>query len=207
MKSVTAAQVAAVGAWRVLDQGDRVGAVVFNDVVVREVRAHRSERTATRILSDLVELNRALRVDSEVTADPAALNRVLETVVRTAKHDTLVAIVSDFDGVDARTTELVSRLARHNDVLAVPVYDPMSTREPARRRLVVSDVELQVEIRGERADVRRRFSEFADARIAEVLAWQRKLGVPVLPISTDRDVLEQLRELLGVRSPAPGRRR
>src|SRR5262244_1272240 len=31
MKSVTAAQAAAIGAWRVLGVGDRVGAVVFND--------------------------------------------------------------------------------------------------------------------------------------------------------------------------------
>ena len=31
MKSVAAAEVAALGAWRVLNQGDRVGSLVFND--------------------------------------------------------------------------------------------------------------------------------------------------------------------------------
>ena len=39
MKSVTAAQAAAIGAWRVLGAGDRVGAIVFNDSDLVEIRA------------------------------------------------------------------------------------------------------------------------------------------------------------------------
>src|SRR5215471_16922821 len=38
MKSVTAAETAALAAWRVLSQQDRVGALVFNDSRVTEVR-------------------------------------------------------------------------------------------------------------------------------------------------------------------------
>src|SRR5499427_6251253 len=45
MKSVTAAQAAAIGAWRVLDVGDRIGAVVFGDRDLVEVRARRSRAT------------------------------------------------------------------------------------------------------------------------------------------------------------------
>jgi len=40
MKSVVAAQLAALGAWRVFDQGDRVGALVFDDADIAEVRPH-----------------------------------------------------------------------------------------------------------------------------------------------------------------------
>src|SRR4249919_1021128 len=41
MKSVTAAETAAVIAWRVLNVGDRVGGVVFNDSDIIEVRPQR----------------------------------------------------------------------------------------------------------------------------------------------------------------------
>ena len=37
MKSVTAAQAAAIGAWRILAVGDRVGGIVFNDRDIAEV--------------------------------------------------------------------------------------------------------------------------------------------------------------------------
>src|SRR5215831_5840844 len=41
MKSVTAAEAAAISAWRVLGAGDRVGAIVFNDREIAEFRPRR----------------------------------------------------------------------------------------------------------------------------------------------------------------------
>src|SRR3954462_15485055 len=45
MKSVTAAEAAAISAWRVLGAGDRVGAIVFNDTELAEFRPRRSRAT------------------------------------------------------------------------------------------------------------------------------------------------------------------
>jgi uncharacterized protein (DUF58 family) len=42
MKSVVAAEIAALAAWRVFHQGDRVGAFVFSDSAMEEVRMRRS---------------------------------------------------------------------------------------------------------------------------------------------------------------------
>src|SRR6201990_750111 len=50
MKSVTAAQAAALAAWRILGVGDRVGAVVFDDRDSVEVRPRRSRQTVLQIL-------------------------------------------------------------------------------------------------------------------------------------------------------------
>ena len=50
MKSVTAAHVAALLAWRVFHVGDRVGAVVFNDSQVRRISPHRSRRRVLEVL-------------------------------------------------------------------------------------------------------------------------------------------------------------
>ncbi len=197
MKSVTAAQVAAAGAWRVVDQGDRVGAIVFDDAEVVEVRPHRSKQTVLRILHALVEKNRALSVDAGIRSNPGMLNEALEGLARTVTHDYLVVLISDFDGADADTTQIVTRIAQHNDVLAVPVYDPSRTNLPEKGRLVVSDGELQVELDVGKESTRRLLLDMADDRLASVMAWQPDLAVPVLPLSTAEDVLEQARRLLG----------
>ena len=197
LKSVTAAELAAAGAWRVFDAGDRVGAMVFDDTEVRDVRPHRSRRTVQQILHLLVEKNSALRADSEAQPGPSMLNRALEGVARIAKHDYVVAIISDFDGADEETTRIVTQLAQHNDVLAVPVHDPSSTEIPSGARLVVGDGELQVELDVGKASTRRRLQEMADQRLASVMAWQDDLGVAVLPVSAGEDSLDQMRTLLG----------
>ena len=53
MKSVTAAEAAALAGWRVLEQGDRVGALVFDDRELVEVRPQRSRRNQMRILHEI----------------------------------------------------------------------------------------------------------------------------------------------------------
>ncbi len=197
LKSVTAAQIAAAGAWRVTGVGDRIGAVVFDDSEIEEVAPHRSGQTVLRILHALVEKNTALRADSPARSNPAMLNEVLRGVARNVSHDYLIVIVSDFDGADDETTRLVTRMAHHNDVIAIPVYDPSSQELPTTGRLVVSDGEVQIEVDFGKKSSRRRLLDFAEGRLASVMAWQQEIGVPVMPISTAEDVMDQMRSLLG----------
>lgn len=200
MKSVTAAELAAAGAWRVLDQGDRVGAVVFDDGDVVDVRPLRSADTVHRILRAIVDKNRALRAESTARRNPAMLNEVLRQVSHLVGHDYIIALFTDFDGADGETRRLVTRLAQANDVIAFPVYDPIATEIPESANLVVSDGELQVELSTAKGSTRKQIAAFTDARMGAVLVWQAELGIPVVPVTTERDALEQVRELLGAYS-------
>jgi uncharacterized protein (DUF58 family) len=207
MKSVSAARLAAASAWRVTGAGDRVGAIVFDDETAEQITPHRSTETVLRILHAIVDRNRALRADSPARANPAMLNEVLATADRIAKHDFLVAIVSDFDGCDAETTRLVTRMAQRNDVLAIPVFDPASQELPEAGRLVVGDGELQMEIDFGTGKARTRLLELAQGRLAAVVSWQNEIGVPALPVSCGEDEMAQVRRLLGraARGGRPGR--
>jgi len=197
MKSVTAAEAAALAAWRVLGVGDRIGALVFNDDRIVEVRPRRSRRNLMQILEAVVRMNHALRVDADVEPRPAMLNQVLEAAARIAAHDHLVCIVSDFDGSDDDTERWLKQLAAHNDVLAVLVHDPSATHLPPSGDLVATDGRLQAEVKLGGEKVRRDLLEFSRGRMARVLGWQRLYGIPVLPLDTAEEVPLQVRRLLG----------
>src|SRR5271156_604501 len=89
MKSVVAAEVSALAAWRVFHQGDRVGAFIFNDDSTEQVRMHRSRATVMRILERISHQNHLLRSDSPAQPRPEGLNEVLESVARVCRHDAL----------------------------------------------------------------------------------------------------------------------
>src|SRR5262245_10911416 len=97
-KSVTAAEAAALAAWRTIAVQDRVGAVIFGDTEVREVRPQRSRPTVTRILQNLLELNRALRADAQAVPDPQALNSALRRAQGLTPHDGLLVLITDGQG-------------------------------------------------------------------------------------------------------------
>jgi len=205
MKSVTAAEAAAIGAWRILGAGDRVGAIVFNDRDLAEVRPRRSRRTVLRLLDAVVSQNQALGVGRGIVPAPAMLNRALTAAQRLAPHDGIVVVISDFDGADTDTRGIVSALAHHNDVVAVLVHDPTQSELPSSARMTVSDGELQISLDTGRDGVRKNVLEMSQARLRDVFAWTRDFGVPVVPLSTAEDPAQQIRHLLG-RLPGGGGR-
>ena len=42
------------------------------------------------------------------------------------------------------------------------------------------------------------FTVYMARRFAKVLAWERKLGIPILPLSAGEETLPQIRRLLGL---------
>jgi 2-phospho-L-lactate guanylyltransferase (CobY/MobA/RfbA family) len=64
------------------------------------------------------------RLEDLVALEYGVLNEALKAAERICPHDFVVAIVSDFDGLDDETEKRVTRLARHNDVIALPVWAP-----------------------------------------------------------------------------------
>jgi uncharacterized protein (DUF58 family) len=204
MKSVAAAEAAALGAFRALHEDDRVGGFVFNDGRIDEVRPHRSREAVLRLLGIIAEQNGELRSDSTARRAPSQLDAALDAVARVAGHGYLIVVVSDFDGQSAATRDLLLRLSLHNDVIGILVYDPFLMNLPASGDLVVSNGELQVELGLEHGKTRRSILDFASERGKEVLSWQADIGVPVLPISAAEETAPQLRRLLGL--AAAGRR-
>jgi len=198
MKSVTAAEAATLSAFAVLAMGDRVGGIVFGDDLIAEIRPARSRRALMRFLTALTDANGALHAEAPAI-EPMALSAVLRAVVRIAPRDHLVLVLSDFDQVDAETERLVSTLARHNDLILGLVTDPFADALPEGLRLAVSDGVLQAEIDTGDRQQHRRLTDLASGRIAAILDWQRRFGVPVLPLSAAEPTLEQLRRLLGRR--------
>ncbi len=197
MKSVTAAHAAALASWRVLAQKDRIGALVFNDTDVAEIRPQRSRGTAMQIIHAVLEKNRALSLDAGMQANPAMFNEVLRRCERLAKHDCLVCIISDGSGNDEESRHVLTRIARHNDVLFGFVHDPLETGLPDAGPLVFGDGRQQLEVDTGSRRLRERFREtFAEQRAAgREFLLQRE--TPVLPLSTAEDVTAQLRRQLG----------
>ena len=132
------------------------------------------------------------------------MNEALTKAVRIAPHDVLVVIISDFFGADEQTGRLASQLAAHNDVLGLLVHDPVRL-DPASRNISVSDGELQMSLDLANAKVREAIANDYREEQERITHFLRKLSAPLLMISNEGDVVDQVRRLLGV--PIPGSQR
>lgn len=196
MKSFTAAEAAALCAWRVLGSGDRVGGIVFNDTDIRELKPHRSREAVIGLADAIATQNRALAADSAVPPSLEQLDRALTIVANIAHHDHLIILITDFDGHTAETRNLLLQLTARNDVVCLLVYDPFLLNLPTSGDLVISGGSLQAELAFRQAGMRQAVAEFAEARGRELVQWQKELGLPILPVTTEEETAPQLRRLL-----------
>jgi uncharacterized protein (DUF58 family) len=205
MKSVVAAEVAGLAAWRVTGSGDRAGAIVFDDAEVVEIRPQSRSRGALQILGAVARMNQALTVETQVAPQPGMLNEALRHADRLATHDWLVCLITDAAGADAETVRLVTGLTAHNDVMTAFVFDPLEAELPDLGRVAVEEGGRQLAVDTRRAQLRRDFAEAFSSRLEAMERFSRSRTIPVLRIRTDRDPAAQIRTILGEKLSA-GRR-
>lgn len=197
MKSVVAAEVAALAAWMVFAAGDRIGAVVFDEHEVRRIRPHRSRARVHEILGAIATANGRLSAESTVAPDDGALDRALASTCALVPHDVLILVISDFAGMGEPTVGSLRQLAAHNDVVAALVFDPLGQALPPNGRIVVTSGTRQLEVDNRKTGVREPLEAAFRGRLQHVAELLRRSGVPMMAIDTAGETATQVRRLLG----------
>ncbi len=199
LKSVIAAELTALSAWRVLSVGDRVGALIFNDHEIIETRPHRSRKTVMQILHNVLTLNHKLSAVYPDTQNDLMLNKALKETERLSGHDYLIVIISDLSGWDGETVKRIKRLGRHNDVMVSLVFDPLEKTLPDSSKLVLSDGQMQIQVDAASQGLGEQFTEHFESGVEHLQSELNKHGIPVIPMNTTETVLDQIRKAIGER--------
>ena len=192
-KSVVAAELAALTAFKVLKEGDRVGGIVFADNGIDIVYPKRDRKNILRFLEKIVTRNREL-IDSKPIEFEKALAETLAKVKNIVTHDFLVVVISDFQRYRPELIKFITRISRHNDVILAKVYDPMEQSIP-KKKLVAGNGEKQLLIDGENESLRQEFKEDFDGQFEKFKVEMKKHQIPVLSIDTVHETDVQLKEL------------
>ncbi|WP_057938900.1 DUF58 domain-containing protein [Algoriphagus resistens] len=192
-KSVVAAELAAVAAFRVLKQGDRVGGVVFADNGIDIIQPKRDRRNILRFLEKVVSRNHEL-ADSKPANIEDALKEVAMKTRNIVTHDYLVVVISDFIRYSPEVTRFISQIAQHNDVVLVKVFDPLE-RDIPKTKFVAGNQETQIAVDGKSKKIRETFQSGYDMDYQAFQAQMKKHRIPLFSINTVQPIEEQLKEV------------
>ncbi|USD62702.1 DUF58 domain-containing protein [Vibrio sp. SCSIO 43140] len=124
LKSVQQCHLAALLAWVALSGKDRVGAVVRVGSELVEIKPSSSKASVLRLLSQLCMLhNRFLHQSHH--KEPAILADPFNALSNLCKKGSEVIVLSDFSELTDENKQAMGRLARHNRVRAIQVFDPI----------------------------------------------------------------------------------
>ena len=200
-KSVNASRAAALLSWAAHHRGDRLGGLIFGDTVHREMKPRLGRQAALRFLHELAEHpDWERREDQQTTDHEAPLTLAMASLRRVARPGSLVVILSDFLGINRAAQSYLSSVARHNEVLAVVLSDPLERElpPPGRYRLVRDDDELAIDTHAQAA--RRDYRHAFETRAHELGHFCQRYGIHLMPLSTDDDPVSALQTALGRRT-------
>lgn len=203
-KSVVAARAAALLAWAARDNGDRIGGIVFAGKRHRELRPAARERGMLPFLKALVDMQPTGIMPAE-TGNGHWVD-ILRRLASAVRPGSLVFLLSDFHGLPHQAEQSFARLAAHNDMISILVFDPVEVAAPPAGRYPLSDGQrFAVLDTGDPtvADAyRNRFASHRDA----VRALCHRHGSHFLTLATNQPVPETLRRGLIVHHRRPGAR-
>jgi uncharacterized protein (DUF58 family) len=200
-KSVNACRAAALLAWAAHHRGDRLGGLIFGDTTHRELKPKLGRQAALRFvhqLSDHPDWNSRERSDGD--DGEFQLTQAMSALRRVTRPGSLVVIISDFQGFNRAAKSYLSSIARHNEVLALFLNDPIERQlpPPGRYRLVAGEDEMAIDTFTKSA--RRDYANAFEARSHELDVFCHRYGVHLLPLSTEDDPVAALQTALGRRS-------
>jgi hypothetical protein len=192
LKSVVAANVAALVAWQILAQKKHLSAVIFNDRKMVQFSPGCSRLHTLLILQAVLNQNHSLLQNDEAFSNAGMLNDALRRVSKRATGNTLVFLITDASGCDQETLRLATNISDQSDLLVALIYDPEQAEFCSPSRFFKDDSLSKIDIR-KRVRLLREKNQSPAERQRFLAGRLFPDGIPVIPLNTRDDVTYQLR--------------
>ena len=200
-KSVIAAQAAAVFCWLAIDNGDRVGGLVFSDSEANLVRPKRSRRSALHLLNQIYEYNQRLtevkNPENHTNNDPdfkPGLAHALGQIRRITKPGSTLYVISDFMTLDDKALQYLNQLSRHNNVICCLVYDTLEETLPTPGIYSITDGSNKGSLNTHNNKARVRYRDLFIERMENIQKELDRLQIQLVKMRTNDLVVEQIRK-------------
>lgn len=191
-KSVVAAELAAIAAYKILKGGDRIGGMVFKGGDYDLITPKRNRENILRFLQKVVDANHSIYEQPAYNFDES-IKEVIHKAQNIVTHDYLTIIISDFCRYNPETLKYYSMLSEHNDVILIKVYDPMEEQLPHEKIALSNRVE-QIQVKANNNKLNKDLEDDFLANYKNFKSEVEKYGITMFKINTVDPLEDQLIE-------------
>lgn len=194
LKSVQMCHLASLLAWSAVSNGDRVGALLFNDFEHRELKPRNRHHGALAVGEYLAKIhNQGLAHFKNNEKKPLAFEKACLRLRHVAKPGSLIFVLSDFTDLTDKAIKQLQLLSKHNEIIGCKVTDPLELALPENIQgtLAVTDGQSRSEFmlnkqrRSQYIEQGRQAKERQDTIL-------KKLKISLLTFSAHLPLLDQL---------------
>ena len=161
MKGEVGVEISALLAFAAVNNNDRVGLLIFTDVVEVFIRPEKGRKHVLRVIRELLYFEpKGYRTD---------LAGALDHLIKVLRRRSVVFLISDF--IDKEFSRVIQQVRRRHDLVAVSLWDPRERDLPDIGFINLEDAET-----GEQIVVDTRISQIRDKFQKSQVEFERNLS-------------------------------
>lgn len=194
-KSWAAAHVAAHAGWLASFAGDRIGGLIVSPAAHHEVRPG---KTRSGLLGVFHHLAGVSKIDLPPDMTRNRLNFLLGELNRVVKPGSIIALITDFIGLDDQSLEILSSIVRHNDVSAYWIHDDteINTWPGGHYQVLVDQQKVGFDLSGSTSDAW--LSQWLQEHRNRIETLTSQFNIPLIPVSCNRAITPQILKNLNI---------
>ncbi len=191
-KSVVAARLAAILAWTVIKQGDRVGGFFFSATQHSEFIPRARDSGVLPLLASLSQYT--IQTDTQREAKPRALCDALIRLRRVTRPGSILVLISDFYTMDAECEKHLNRLRGHNDILAYHVCDRIELVPPKPEQYAITNGQREIILDTSVPAVNMAYEQYCQQRIDRLQEQFKRLQIQYVQVTSATDLTQLVRQ-------------
>jgi uncharacterized protein (DUF58 family) len=208
-KSVLAADISSLLSWAALNNGDRIGALLFDNNREIDVRPKPGRKQVMHVLHELAEFTQQQEpsVDKQGSSDQknstkqksvGRLADMCRHVRQITRPGSTIFFISDWQGFDQDCERQLHKIGKNNDVVALNIFDAFEKDILPLGSYPLTDGQqrLQLECYSKSQGVAHQ--QAFEQRLKDLKQRMLKLGIPLINLQAQGDIISDLRAGLGL---------
>lgn len=195
LKSVVAADIAAMIAWAVNHKGDRLGGLLFNNERHQDFRPQQQKKHILRFLFELSAFNQSL--SGFVPEQGLALTDIFLEIKRLVKPGMQVFIISDFYDLQPSDESLLHQISRKAEIIALKPFDLLEYQLPTQGLYRISNGQQESTLDADNKHNHQLYQREYEQHADFIKTSFGQAQAPVIPIATSDEPLAILQQYLG----------
>jgi uncharacterized protein (DUF58 family) len=198
-KSVLAADITSLLSWSALNNGDRIGALLFDDNHETDIRPKPGRKQVMHVLHELAQFKPALANTTAITNTATSrLADMCRHTRRVSRPGSTIYFISDWQDLDTDCERQLHQISKHNDVVAINIFDAFEESILPLGSYPLTDgkqrLQLECYSKAQGLEHQQAFQQ----RQQELKQRTLKLGVPLINLQAQNDIITELRKGLGL---------
>ena len=196
-KSVLAADLVSLFSWSALNNGDRIGALLFDNNREIDIRPKPGRKQVMHVLHELAEFNQQ-QTQPTSTSSISRLADMCRHTRRVARPGSTIYFISDWQDFDQDCEHQLHQINKHNDIVALNIFDAFEKNILPLGSYPLTDGQqrLQLECYSQSQGIAHQ--QAFRQRQENLKQRTLKLGIPLINLQAEQDIVAQLRVGLGL---------